>query len=164
MRNSLVLSRLLWTAGLFGLLLIGVKLEIMIKQSFEISFTVLPLFWFQAIAPLLLGVYTSLLFVTIKSFRLQLPLLLCVTLPCLLISFYMPIAFMIVSAMSSSPENFSVPIPFWMLTINSFGIVPVVAGLTLVMSLFGTPGNQSNNFDVQETPPSIQDDLEKQFS
>ena len=164
MRNSLFLSRFLWTVGLFGLLLIGAKLEIIIKQYFDTSFKILPLLWFQATAPLLLGIYTSLLFVKIKSFNLQLPLLLCVTLPCLLISFYMPITYTIISTMTSSPGNFSGLIPFWMMTINSFGVVPVIAGLTLVMGLFGTPSNQSKNSDVQETAPSIQDDLEKQFS
>ncbi|WHY88738.1 hypothetical protein QNH39_13260 [Neobacillus novalis] len=126
----------IWVVGLFGLLLIGYHLELTIKQKADETFNILPLFWFYATVPFLFGIYISLLFVKGWSFKFNPPLFLCVTVPCLIISFYSPVVYTIV-ANTTFASSFNGPAPFWLLKINSFGIAAIVAGLTFTVGLFG---------------------------
>jgi hypothetical protein len=129
--------KLIWVVGLIGLILVGFHYEQIIKQKVEGTYNPLPLYWFYSTVPFLFGVYISLLFVKVWSFKTDLSLFLCVTVPFLIISFYSPVIYTVVFNTTTTPSSFSVPIPFWLYKINSFGIVPIVAGLTFTVSLFG---------------------------
>ncbi|MFF5399802.1 hypothetical protein ACFY5J_21035 [Peribacillus butanolivorans] len=140
---SIFFLKLIWVVGLFGLVLIGYQLELIINQKVDETFNILPLYWFHTTVPFLFGLYISLLFVKGWSFRINPPLFLCVTVPCLIISFYSPVAYTVVSN-TTSASSFSVPIPFWLYEINSYGIASIVAGLTFIVGLFGVTQQSKN--------------------
>ncbi|KQL50513.1 hypothetical protein AN964_22920 [Heyndrickxia shackletonii] len=128
--------KLLWVVGLFGLILIVYHFELTIKQTVDETYNVLPLVWFDSIVPFLFGVYISLLFVKEWSFKINKSLLLCITLPCLIISFFIPIVFTLVSNTTFSSYFSNEPLPFWLFKLNSSRITPIVASLTLIVGLF----------------------------
>jgi len=132
-----VFLNLIWVLGLLGAVLVVYHFQQIIKQDFESTYNPLTTYWFYATVPFLFGAYISLLFIKIWSFQFNKPLFLCVTIPLLFLSFYSPITYTIILNTTSTPSSFSVPIPFWLYKINSFEIVPIVAGLTFILSLFG---------------------------
>ena len=140
--------KLLWVMGLLALMLIAFQYQQIIKQDFEATYNPLSTFWFHSIVPLLFGLYSSLLFIKNWSFKINIPLFLGVTCPLLILSFYSPVTYTIFLNIAPDPSSFSVPIPFWMFKINSFEIVPIVAGLTLIVSLFGANRQQSRHLTL----------------
>jgi hypothetical protein len=129
--------KLLWIVGLFTLVIIYSQLEQSLKQYVATNFKMLPLVWFYSVVPVVFGAYIALLFVKIRSINLNFPLILCVTIPSLLGAFYMPVIFSIAQNTTSTTDSFNMPIPLWMYSTNIIGILSVVAGLTLIVGLFG---------------------------
>lgn len=125
-----------WVLGLIALVVTKSYFEKSIKQFADDMISPLPEIWFNTTVPFLFALYFSLLFVKKWSFEMNAPIFLCVSVPCLILSFYAPIVYTFVSITSTS-SSYSVPIPSWMLSLNSDGIVSIVAGLTLIMALFG---------------------------
>ncbi|MGE7602585.1 hypothetical protein ACQKL5_08745 [Peribacillus sp. NPDC097675] len=123
--------RLLWLAGLFVLINSSFTLGLSIQKKVDESFIIDPLFWFDTLAPLVFGVYLSLLFMKGWTLKIHKPLFLCVTIPCLILSLYVP------SVYTFSPNIEHLPNPFWLLSRDGFRIIPIVAGLTLFPSLLG---------------------------
>ncbi|TQR07517.1 hypothetical protein [Psychrobacillus soli] len=137
--------KLLWTVGLIALLIISYKLELKAKNQMATTFNMLPVIWFQLIAGFVLGIYLSLLFIKEWLVKWNWPLIICVTIPLLIISIYSPIAITIVQNMVQDPNNYSVPLPHWLLRINTYGIPAIVAGLTLMVGLFSKTTRPTNN-------------------
>lgn len=129
--------KILWVIGFIALLLIYSHLEQSIKQTVSITFKPQNLYWFYAIAPLVIGMYISLI-IREWSFKLNVPLLLCITVPCFIVAFYFPIVHVFSTLTTTTPDSFTVLIPLWMLDINSLKIPSLVAGLTLMIGAFGT--------------------------
>lgn len=127
---SIWVLKLFWVVGLLGLLFMSYHLEQSLQQKASETYHILPLFWFYSTAPFLLGVYLSLLFVKKWLFRMNKPLFLCVTVPCLIISFYLPTVTTFFSNLTFLPNV------LWPLELSIFGIIPMVAGLTLIVGLF----------------------------
>ncbi|MBU8880100.1 hypothetical protein BGM26_14045 [Bacillus sp. FJAT-29790] len=122
--------KLLWFPGLLGLLFISNHFELIVKQKVTETFIHLPLFWFYSIVPFIFGVYISLLFVKKWLFKMNKQLFLCVTVPCLIISFYFPI---VATFFSNAP----IPFVYWIINPTSTGIASIVAGLTFMLAFFG---------------------------
>lgn len=139
------LWKLLWTVGLIALLTIKYNLELKVKNHMATTFQMLPIIWFQFIASFLLGNYLSLLFIKKWSVKWNWTLIVCVTLPFLIIACYYPIAVTIIENTSLDPNNYSVPFPYWMLQINLHGIPAIVAGLTLMSGLFSKTSKVTNS-------------------
>lgn len=127
----------LWVVGLFILVIFSSQLEQSVKKYVETNFNMSPLFWLYSIVPIVFGVYIALLFVKIRSVKLNPSLIVCVTIPCLFIALYGPIISTIVQNTASTPDSYTVAIPLWMYNTNAIGILSVVAGLTLIVGLFG---------------------------
>ena len=123
--------KLLWLAGLFALIISSSNLGLSIQKKVDATFIIEPLFWFDTIAPIVFGIYLSLLFVKGWAFKIHKPLFLCVTIPCLILSLYVP------SVYTFFPNVENLPDPYWLLSRDGFRIIPIVAGLTLFPSLFG---------------------------
>lgn len=136
--------KLLWTIGLIALLILSYKLEIKVKYHVSITFQMLPMIWFQFIANFILGIYLSLLFIKNWSVKWNWSLIVCVTLPFLILSIYLPIAITFVQSLAQDPNNFSVPFPIWLMTITTHGIPAIVVGLTLMIGLFSKPTRTNN--------------------
>ncbi|MFO1443000.1 hypothetical protein KDN24_07185 [Bacillus sp. Bva_UNVM-123] len=139
--------KLLWVVGLFGLIIIDYHIEQTVKQTVDRTFNTLPLIWFNSIEPFLFGVYISLLFLKGRSFKINKSLLLCVTLPCLFISLYIPIVSTIASNATFSSYLSNEPPPLWLFKLTISGITPIVAGLTLFVGLFQTTQTSKINTD-----------------
>ncbi|MGE8205898.1 hypothetical protein ACQKP0_15190 [Heyndrickxia sp. NPDC080065] len=142
-KRSSFVFKLIWVVGLIGLLIIGHYFEQIIKQNIQASFNFLPQIWFNTTLPFLFGVYISILLVKSWSIKVNIPLFLCVTVPCLLISFYTPFVYTLAFTTTVS-SFFNIPVLVWLLDINSYGIASIVAGLTLSMSLFGADREAKN--------------------
>lgn len=138
--------KLLWTAGLIALLIISYKLELKVKNHVATTFQILPIIWLQFIANFVLGIYLSLLFIKKWSVKWNWSLIVCVTLPFLILSIYLPVAITFVQSMAQDPNNFSVPIPNWLMKITTYGIPAIVAGLTLMIGLFSKT-TRTNNYE-----------------
>ena len=132
--------KLLWFVGLVVIILTSYHFEQSVQQNANKTFILSPLIWFYSTVPFLCGIYISLLFVKKWSFKMNKPLFICVTVPCLIISFYYP-------TVSTFFYNATfLPNVFFVFKLNSFGIAPIVAGLALILSLFSStelPKNQS---------------------
>ncbi|SES42887.1 hypothetical protein [Psychrobacillus sp. OK032] len=137
--------KLLWTVGLIVLLIISYKLELQVKNHVATTFKMLPIIWFQFIASFILGIYLSLLFIKKWSVKWNWSLIVCVTIPFLIISIYLPITITFVQNIAQDPNNYSVPFPFWLMKINTYGIPAIVAGLTLIIGLFSNTAKAINN-------------------
>ncbi|MFJ8066573.1 hypothetical protein ACIQYS_18400 [Psychrobacillus sp. NPDC096426] len=136
--------KLLWTVGLIVLLIISYKLELKVKNHVATTFQMLPIIWFQFIANFVLGIYLSLLFIKKWSVKWNWSLIVCVTIPLLIISIYLPIAITFVQNIAQDSNNYSVPFPSWLMKITTYGIPAIVAGLTLIIGLFSNTARVNN--------------------
>ncbi|MBK3493748.1 hypothetical protein JFL43_02510 [Viridibacillus sp. YIM B01967] len=139
--------KLIWVVGLFGLILGSYHLKQMVEQQVSQNYIIGPRFWLDATMPFLFGLYISLLFIKRWTFKINIPLFLCVTVPCLIISFYTPVVYTITSN-STSDLVLSIPMPFWLFKLNSYGIAPITAGLTFLISLCGASQHQSTESKI----------------
>ena len=137
--------KLLWVMGLLAMILVAFHYQQVIKEDFEATYSPLFTYWFHSVVPFLFGLYSSLLFIKSWSLKIDIPLFLCVTFPLIILSFYSPVTYTIFSNLAPNPSSFNVPIPFWLSKISLFEIVPIVAGLTLIVSLFGVNRQQSRH-------------------
>ncbi len=129
--------QIIWLLGLFLLVVAFHHYEQAVKEIVGTTFNLAPQLWFTSSVPFLFGIYLSLLFVKKWFFKVNLQLLLSICVPCLILSFYSPIVYSFFT-MTATSTTFSIPIPYWMIIINNFGIVSFVAGFTLVNAIFGS--------------------------
>lgn len=130
---STYVMKLFWGVGLFVLIFSSSTLGMSVQKKAESTFIIEPLFWFDSIVPFVFGLYLSLLFVKGWTVKVNKPLFLCVTIPCLILTLYVPSVY----TFPFSPSVEYLPDPYWLLSKDSFRIIPIVAGLTLLPSLFG---------------------------
>lgn len=140
--------KLLWVLGLIALLIINYDLELKVKNHVQNTFHFLPMFWFQSIAGFVIGIYFSLLFIKVWVVKWNWLFIAFVAAPCFIIAFYFPVIYTIIQYTTSDPNNFSVPLPFWMMKINSHGIPNLAAGLTLTLGIFGYTEKPKTNRDL----------------
>lgn len=127
-----IFRKLIWMIG-FLLLVFG---SISIKQHFKelasSTFNPSAFVWVSSMIAIVIGGYIALLFIKQAQVKLNRGLFLFVTMPCLLLTLYYPILTIIPSVAE--------PIPLFMsasfIQFTSQEIFGVVAGLTLVLSLF----------------------------
>lgn len=136
--------KILWVVGLIILVIISFNYENQIKQNASETFNLIPVILSKIIISIIFGLYISLVFVKKWSFSINLSLLWCVAIPCMLLSFANPILSTL-SSFDSLPENIgSSPIFFWVLAISSSDMFGIIAGLTIILSLFDTQPDNKN--------------------
>ncbi|MFJ7730806.1 hypothetical protein ACIQXF_02815 [Lysinibacillus sp. NPDC097231] len=118
--------KLIWVIGLFLLTIISYDIKYQIKV---ISATnIVPVFWANFIILFMWGVYLSLIFIKKWTIKINLPLLICVFIPCFLFSLYVPLATFL---------PLSLPIGgIWFNKALSSNFIGIVAGLTFMLSIF----------------------------
>ncbi|MFJ5763951.1 hypothetical protein ACIP9C_01230 [Lysinibacillus sp. NPDC093210] len=122
------LWKLMWVIGLFLLTIISFDIKNEIKVMSASTFSITPVFWANFITLFLWGVYLSLIFIKKWTIHLNLPLLICVFIPCFLISIYVPLATIL---------PLSNPIGgVWFTKVISSYFIEIVAGLTFMLSIF----------------------------
>ncbi len=125
--------KLLWIVGLIILAIISLNIVNHFKQIANDTFNPIPLLWSNVFASIVFGIYISLIFVKKWSRKLNPSLLWCVSIPCILISSSYPILATFDSIFVNSIFSF---IPYWLLRISDFEVFGIIAGLTLILSIF----------------------------
>jgi len=113
--------RVIWFMGLLLLGYIDFRSEHAIKEYVSSTYNYNPVVWYEVGSMFLFGIYLSLLFIKKWSLQVNSPLLICVCIPCLLLSVIVPYEL---------SKLFSV----WKIMSN--GIISLVAGFTLPLGLF----------------------------
>jgi hypothetical protein len=125
------LYRLVWFVGFF-ILLLAENYYVGVFTKLKYSFIVLPWLWFEAAAPIILGMYTAIIFVRKWGFKPNSPILFCIALPCLILTFYIPAAY------TMATFNIHVHIPTWYPDLDIIEMASFVGGLTLIRGLFSS--------------------------
>ena len=126
---STYIWKLFWVIGLFLLTIINFDIKNQIKDS---SFPMI--YWTSFIILFIWGIYLSLIFIKEWSIKLNLPLLICVFIPCFLFSLIMPLS-------ATFPISFTSGI--WLIKVLSSNLIEIVAGLTLMLSIFNNSISKS---------------------
>ena len=121
--------RLSWVIGLFLLTIISFDIKNQIKDSSHFSM----IYWTSFVFLFIWGIYLSLIFMKKWSMKINLPLLICVFIPCFLLSLIMPL---------SATFNISLPGSIWLIKLLSSNLIEIVAGLTFMPSIFNNSINK----------------------
>ncbi|MDF2902990.1 MAG: hypothetical protein K0S25_628 [Bacillus sp. (in: firmicutes)] len=137
--------KILWVGGFIIFVEISSDLNSQIQLTANETYNLLPVLWFNLFSSIAFGLYISILFVKKWSFKINFPLLLCVSIPCILLSFAYPILATL-SSFESLPENIAnSTISFWLLKIFSSDVVGIIAGLTIILSVFDVQLKSENH-------------------
>jgi len=125
-------SKISWMIGfllvIFGSTTINNQAKVLASATYNLA----PYLWTSAITSIIIGAYIALLFLKQLKLKFNLGLFVCVTIPCLALTLYYPIlAFTL--AFLENLEFLALP---QLLGLTSETIFGVVAGLTLILSLF----------------------------
>ena len=127
-----ILRKISWMIGFFLLIFISISINNYLKELASTTYKPTPYMWATAVIPIVIGAYIALLFIKQFKLKLNMGLFIFVTIPCLLLTLYYPIITIFPSVVD--------PLPFLMsaslIQFTSEEIFGVVAGLTLVLSLF----------------------------
>ena len=136
--------KILWVVGLILLAIISFNYENQLQQNASETYNMIPVIWSKLFISILFGLYISLLFVKKWSFNINPSLLWCVALPSIILSFAFPLL-VTLSSVDYLPEIItSSPISSGLQKIYSTNIFGIIAGLTMILSLFNA---QPNNKD-----------------
>ncbi len=132
---STYIWKLIWVIGLFLLTIISYDIKYQIKVISATTYSIVPVFWANFIILFMWGVYLSLIFIKKWTIKINLPLLICVFLPCFLFSLYVPLATFL---------PLSLPIGgIWFNKAVSSNLIEMVAGLTFMLSIFNNLKSES---------------------
>ena len=138
------LLKILWVVGLILLAIISFNYENQLQQNASETYNMIPVIWSKLFISILFGLYTSLLFVKKWSFNINSSLLWCVALPCIILSFSFPLL-VTLSSVDHLPEMMtSSLISSGLQKIYSTNIFGIIAGLTMIFSLFNAQPNNKN--------------------
>ncbi|KAB2336589.1 hypothetical protein F7731_09490 [Cytobacillus depressus] len=132
--------KILWLLGLIVLGNVCLNFRNQVEQTSRETFDMIPFVWVESLIPFIFGLYISLLFVKKWTFNINPSLLWCVSIPCIIFSFGLPLSVSF-SVLKVFPEELAISINFWLLNISSLGVLGIVAGLTLILSFFNTHSN-----------------------
>ena len=127
----------LWVAGLIVLAIMSFDYTIQAKQTMGETLNQVSYVWTKLFISIIFGLYISLLLVKKWSLKINPSLLICVTIPCLLLSFSYPI-------WSIHEFNLSPLIVFYLMKILSTDLLGTIGGLTLVLGIFNTHSESEN--------------------
>ena len=139
-KKSLYLWKIVWIIGLILLAYLSLIVENIFKEIAEETFNPIPLIWSDSIIPFIFGIYLSFIFIKEWSLNVNITLLSVVFIPSLLISFCYPIIIMF------GHWGISISlIPYWIIRISILDVFGIIAGLTLMLSIFENQLKRSDN-------------------
>ena len=121
------LWKLSWVVGLFLLVIISFDIENQIDSYSSSTFDIIPKIWANFFIHFIWGIYLSLIFIKKWNFQVNLPLLVCVFVPCILFSLSFPI---------SALTSLHITLGGWTIKVITSGLIEIVAGLSLMLSIF----------------------------
>lgn len=128
-------GKLIWVMGLFLLTIISFNIKYKIHAISTSTYSIVPVIWTNFIILFIWGVYLSLIFIKKWTIKINLPLLICVFLPCFLFSLFVPLAMI-----------FSISLPIgdiWFNKAARSNLIEMVAGLTFMLSIFNNLKSES---------------------
>lgn len=127
-----IFRKISWMIGFLLLIFGSISVNNYLKELASTTFNPTSYVWATAVISIVIGGYIALLFIKQFKVKLNMGLFIFVTIPCLLLTLYYPIVTIFPSVVD--------PLPFLMsasfIQFSSEEIFGVVAGLTLVLSLF----------------------------
>jgi hypothetical protein len=128
--------KIIWIIGFIILLEISIDFKSQVQENSKMTYNIIPVLWANSISSFIFGLYASIIIVKKWTFKFNLPLLVCVCIPCIFIAFGYPIIATI-SYFEYLPDVIAgLPISFWLIKIFSEDVVGIIAGVTLVLSIF----------------------------
>lgn len=135
---------IVWFVGLIILAIISINYENQLQLTTTETFNFIPVIWSKLFISIIFGLYISLVFVKKWSFSINPSLIWCVAIPCIILSFAFPI-FVTLSSVDNLPEMITnSPISSGLQKIYSTNIFGIIAGLTIILSLFNAQPNNKN--------------------
>ncbi len=123
---------LLWLIGMFVLFYVAYRIENIVQARASQTFQMAQEVWVVTLLSIIMGAYVSLLLISGRP-SLNVPMLVCVFLPSILLGLAFPMAFLF--------HGLRVPM---LLQSDPNGLLHFVSGFSLVMGLFnGKPNKQS---------------------
>ena len=141
-------KKIMWVIGLIILVNLSLVFKTQLQQIAQEDFNGVPLLWFDAIIPILLGAYIAILLVKKWSININYALLWCVAAPCLLLLVIYP-TLATLSTYEILPESFSYEFTLnWLFktTISMPIVFGIVGGMTLILSLFSNHSKATKNY------------------
>ncbi|MEK4486100.1 hypothetical protein MHH81_10990 [Psychrobacillus sp. FSL H8-0484] len=130
---STYIWKLIWVIGLFLLTIISYDTKNQIKDSF--TFHSEMIYWTRFIILFIWGIYLSLIFIKKWSFKINLPLLTCIFIPCFFFSLIMPLSATFSISFSTGG--------MWLVKVLISNLIEIVAGLTFMLSIFSNSISKS---------------------
>lgn len=129
------LWKLAWVVGLFLLVMISFDIENQIDSYSNANYDIIPKIWANFFIHFIWGLYLSLIFIKEWNFKVNRPLLICVFLPCILFSLNFPMSVL---------TSLYIPLGNWTIKVITSGLIEIVAGLTLMLSIFDNKKSDNN--------------------
>lgn len=131
-----------WLVGLIIIAIINLNIVNHFKQIANDTFNPIPLLWLNSFVLIIFGIYISLIFVKRWSLKFNPVLFWGIFIPSLLISFLTPVLTTISSIFNNSTLlSFN---SYWLIKISTLDVFGIVAGLTLILSIFNTQSQDKN--------------------
>lgn len=141
---STYIWKVIWLVGLVIFAIISFNYQTRVQQTVDETYNFIPIIWIDLLISFLFGLYVSLLFVKQWSFNVNHSLLLCVSIPCILLSCAYPLLATL-SSFNYLPETItSSSISSLLLKISSSRVLGVISGLSLVLSIINTQSKSDN--------------------
>ena len=135
MRNKLgwhLFAKISWMIGFLLVVFGSTTINNQAKALSSATYNLAPYLWASAITSIIIGAYIALLFLKQVKLQFNTGLFVCITIPCLVLALYYPI----LAFTPAFIENFQFLALPQLLSLSSETIFGVVAGLTLVLSVF----------------------------
>lgn len=126
--------KIIWFVGLVILTIISYNIEQHLSN--KVLYNVTPLNWSHFIIHFIWGIYLSLICINRWKIQFNFPLFICVFIPSFVLSLYLPL---------TSVSIINIPVGMWFAKVYSSGLIEIVAGLSLMVSLFYPAKNEKEN-------------------
>lgn len=131
--------KILWVIGLIIFSYVSFEIKTQIQQNAKITYSIQPIYWTNFIISVLFGIYFSILFVKKWKIILNIPFLLCVFFPCLIISLAFPL--LITFPAIHLPPSFTL----FLTKINSYHEIGIAAGMSFILGIFNQKKSNIQN-------------------
>ncbi|MCH7323411.1 hypothetical protein LZ480_16165 [Solibacillus sp. MA9] len=135
MKNKLgssVIGKISWMIAFLLVVYGSIIINNQAKAFSSATYNLTPYLCASAITSIIIGSYIALLFLKQLKLQFNTSLFVCVTIPCLVLTLYYPVLVIAQTFL----ENFQFLVPHQLVRLTSENIFGVVAGLTLVLSVF----------------------------
>lgn len=131
--------KILWVVGLILLAIISFNYQNQIQPSE--TFNMVPTIWTEPLISIIFGFYISFIVVKKWSLSVNLSLLWCVAIPCLILTLSLPILVTLSSVGYFNTIPITASFSFALQKIHSTNAFGMIAGLTIILSLFNSKAN-----------------------